>query len=605
MSRRTILLLSGLVIALVAMVVASVDWSDIARRDPARSLLLGPRESFAAAQGPYLPVFSPTEMALFVCAGVAFLVAGAVAWTYRPHDLTGLLLVVAGALWLLGGLRRSSNPVAFTVGIVATNLYLPLLLQAVIGFPTGRLQQRWERWFVGAAWALAVVGVAAEWMFFDPRAAESIQSSTSTNLLLIRHGPEISDAIQLGVGTGAVVLTAILVGVVVARLKRGSPAYRAGFAPLGIACAAAGLLTIATLAIAVPGSPHTWILNLRYPGAALFPLAVAIGLVRYRLTRAAVTDAMVEIGDIPIDVGFVDALRRAVHDPSLALWTYSDGTYLDSDGEPQTLPRRSRTRGFTLLEHEGTPAGVLVYDATLEAQPELLAAVRGATSLALDHDRLQRALEEQLAEVRRSRERIVTAGDVQRRRLERNLHDGAQQRLVAASLLLRRAQRTDDGMQMRSFLTDGAAELNAALTELRDLARGVYPPVLAERGLAVALNSMAERAPIPVCIDEDLESRLPSHVELAAYLIASEAVTNAAKHSSATLVRIMVYREGDTLRLTVTDNGSGGARRVPGGGLDGLSDRAEALGGSFTLDSPTGCGTTLTVTLQLRADADS
>ncbi|MDV2474858.1 sensor histidine kinase [Rhodococcus zopfii] len=603
MRRRAIPILIALSLVLAVAVVASVDWSPTARQDPARALLLGPREAFAAAEGPFLPVFGTTELVLFLGAGLAFVVSGAVAWQFRPHDLTGPLILAAGLLWLLGGLRRSSNPVLFTIGVVATNMYLPLLLQAVIGFPTGRLDHRWEKWFIGATWFLATVGVITEWMFVDPRATVTLLPSTSTNLLLIRHDPRLADPIQLVVGAGAVVLVAAVVGVVTVRWRHGTPAYRAGFAPLAVAYAVAGLVTVAILstAIRVPGSPYIWILNLRYPGAALFPLAVAIGLVRYRLARAAISDAMVEIGDVPLDVGFVDALRRAVRDPSLVLWTYSpeDGCYLDADGIPRELPRHSRSRAATIVEREGRPVGAIVYDATLEAQPELLAAVRSATIVALDHERLRDSLREQLEEVRRSRERIVAAGDMQRRRLERDLHDGAQQRLVAASLLLRRAQRADDEMDLRKLLGDGVAELDNALVELRELARGVYPPVLTERGLVVALKSLAERAPLPVRIEDRIGTRLPAAIELAVYLITAEAVTNAAKHSGASVVDIELERDDEQMTLTVRDDGCGGAKPTAGSGLDGLADRAAALGGYLVLHSPADRGTTITVTLPL------
>ncbi len=601
MSRRTMVAVGALVVVLVALVVGLTDRSDTARHDPARSLLLGPRESFAAAQGPFLPVFGGTELALYIIAGLAFVLSGAVAWRSRPHDLTGVLLVAAGLLWLVGGLRRSGDPVAFTVGVTVTNLYLPLLMQVVLGFPTGRLTHRPERTLVAAAWVAATVGVVAEWMFFDPRAVDTPHPSTSVNLLLIRHDPTVADAVQVTVGTVAVLLTVLLVVAVIIRFTRETAAYRAGFAPLGVAGAVAGVATIAILSVAVSpaGSPYAWILNLRYPAAALFPLAVVVGLVRYRLARAAVTDVMVDIGEAPLDAGFVDSLRRAVRDPGLQLWTYRDGTYVDADGTVAALPRDSATHAYAILERSGVPVAALVYDATLETQPELLASLRGAATLALDHDRLQRELREQLDEVRRSRERIVTAGDVQRKRLERYLHDGTQQRLVAASILLRRAQRSDDLLQTRRLIGDCAAEIDASLRELREVARGVYPPMLAERGLAVAVKSMAERAPIPVRVDDRLTGRVSKRIELAAYLIAAESVTNAVKHSGATSVLITLETHDETLVLTVRDDGCGGATTRPGGGIDGLADRASALGGALTLDSPRGRGTTLSVVLPL------
>lgn len=607
--QRVIQLLVVVTVVLVAAIAATVDRSPTGLRDPARTLLLGPRESFAAAEGPFLPVFGPTELGLFLGAGVAFVVAGAIAWNTRPHDLTGPLILMAGLLWFLGGLRRSGEPVAFTVGAAATNLYLPVLLQALVGFPTGRLERPWQRLFVGAAWILATVGIVAEWLFFDPRTAPAASPSTSTNLLLLRDDPSLARTVQLVVGFCAFLIVVTLVVVVIVRWRSGSPAYRSGFAPLGVAYGLSAVITLAVLSSAVnlPWSPPTWVLNLRYPATALFPLAVAIGLLRYRLARAAVSDAMVEIGTAPLGAGFVDALRRAVHDPSLVLWTYvpERAAYVDPDGAVRALPRRSDPRAATVLERAGTPVGALVYDPSLETQPELLAAVRSATGLALEHERLHADLQLRLDEVRRSRERIVTAGDVQRRRLERDLHDGAQQRLVAASLLLRRAQRAGDEPTLRRLLADGAAELDVALRELRELARGVYPAVLTERGLAAALRSLAERAPVPVDIDDVLGERPSAPVELAAYLIGAEAVTNAGKHSGATVVRIGLHRTGDMLRMTIGDNGCGGARPTPGGGLDGLRDRTAALGGEFVLDSPEGGGTTVDVTLPFRVDAGS
>lgn len=609
MSRRALVVTVVATVAVGVAVIVAVDWSDRAVHDPARALLLGPREAFVAAQGPNPPVFGVVELGLFLCAGLSFVVSGTLAWRTRPEMLTGPLIAVAGVLWLLGGIRRASDPVLFTAGVLLTNLYLPVLIQMVLGFPSGRLRRRWERWFVGAAWLLATVGVAAEWLFFDPRLAPSTYPSTSINLLLIRDVPALAEPIQLGAGALALFMGAALLGVIGYRWWAGSAAFRAGYTPLAVACLLSAAVTIWLLlgAARFPGWQAGWANDLRYPTTALLPIAVVWGLVRYRLAKAAISDAMVEIGNAPIEESFVGALRRALRDPTLVLWTFDSerGTYVDEHGSPRALPRGSGPRAATVLERDGVPVGALVYDETLRAQPELLAAVRGATVLALEHARLQQELRAQLVEVRRSRERIVTAGDAQRRRLERDLHDGAQQRLVAAELLLRRAQRAPDGERLRALLSDGATELATALTELRELARGVYPPVLAESGIAAALHSLAERAPLPVEIHDGLRSRPPAGVELAAYFIAAEAVANSCKHAAARLIAIELRCDGAALSLVIADDGVGGAVIAPGGGLSGLSDRTAALGGTLTVDSPAGGGTRITAVLPVDPDPTS
>ncbi len=189
-----------------------------------------------------------------------------------------------------------------------------------------------------------------------------------------------------------------------------------------------------------------------------------------------------------------------------------------------------------------------------------------------------------------SRARIVQAGDAERRRLERNLHDGAQQRLVSLALRLRLAARRhpDDG-----DLALAGEELAHALQELRELARGIHPAVLTERGLEPAVRAAADRAPVPVELAVELEDRLPGPVEAAAYYVVSEALTNVAKYAQATVVRVTIGREDGRALIEVADDGVGGADPVGGSGLRGLADRVEALGGNLEIDSPPGLGTTL------------
>jgi len=202
------------------------------------------------------------------------------------------------------------------------------------------------------------------------------------------------------------------------------------------------------------------------------------------------------------------------------------------------------------------------------------------------------------AEVSASRARIVAAADQARRRIERNLHDGAQQRLVSLGLRLREVQAAIPP-QFGARLDDAVTEAAGALDELGEIARGIHPAVLTERGLAPALKTLARRSAVPVDLQVHVEQRLPEPVEVSAYYVITEALTNAAKHARASTVSIQIEVAGDVLLLTVRDDGDGGAGFTGGTGLVGLKDRVEALGGRIFLDSPRGAGTSLRVELPL------
>ena len=209
--------------------------------------------------------------------------------------------------------------------------------------------------------------------------------------------------------------------------------------------------------------------------------------------------------------------------------------------------------------------------------------------------RLNDELKARLEELAASRARIVTAGDVERRRLERNLHDGAQQRLVALSLSLRVAltRLESDPAAARAMLATAAEELTLALSELRELARGLHPAVLSDRGLRAAVEMLAGRSPVPVEIEEIPDQRLPESVEAAAYYLIAEALTNVAKYAHASRVRVRVAASDERVFVLVSDDGAGGADPGGGSGLRGLADRVEALGGSLEIVSPAGAGTCL------------
>jgi signal transduction histidine kinase len=217
--------------------------------------------------------------------------------------------------------------------------------------------------------------------------------------------------------------------------------------------------------------------------------------------------------------------------------------------------------------------------------------------------RLNAELHARLEELAASRARIVTAGDVERRRLERNLHDGAQQRLVTLALYVRVAlgKLDADPAAARAALTEAGDELTLALDELRELARGLHPAVLTDRGLRAAVEMVAGRAPVPVEIADMPDERLPEPVEAAAYYLIAEALTNVAKYARASIVTVRVEATDAAVVVEVSDDGVGGADPAAGSGLRGLADRVEALGGSLAVVSPAGAGTSLRAEIPLQS----
>jgi signal transduction histidine kinase len=295
-------------------------------------------------------------------------------------------------------------------------------------------------------------------------------------------------------------------------------------------------------------------------------------------------------------------LADALRDPTLELryWLPSSELYVDASGRP-VVDRPGDTRTRTEITRAGAPLGMVLYDPRLDERRDLLDSAVSAAGLAIEIARLRVEVNRQLAEVEDSRARIVSATNEERRRLERDLHDGAQQRLVTVGLALRHLQHelsADDDGPLRSQFDDAVAEIAAAIDDLRRIARGVRPPQL-DHGLAEALRDLAAHSPLSVEVDVEpagLE-QLGDDVQTAAWYVASEALANAAKHSTASHVRLVARRDGPNLLVSVQDDGSGGAAPASGGGLAGLSDRVGAHGGQLQVASPPGIGTTITAEL--------
>ncbi len=291
-----------------------------------------------------------------------------------------------------------------------------------------------------------------------------------------------------------------------------------------------------------------------------------------------------------------EMLAEVLRDPDLQLgfWLRRPGAYVGTDGRPLPLPGPESGRSATFLDMHGEPVAVVVHTAELDRDPRLLRAVARASGLVTENARLHAELLEQLAEVEASRARIVEAADSERRRVERDLHDGAQQRLVALAMRLRLAARRAGSGAEAAAMHEAVAELGEATRELRELSRGIHPAAL-DHGLDAALEALGARSPVPLVLDVPVH--LPGQVELTTYYLACEAVTNAVKHARATRIEVHVRIDAGQVVMTVRDNGRGGADARRGSGLTGLQDRAAAAGGRVLVESRLGAGTTITARL--------
>jgi signal transduction histidine kinase len=282
------------------------------------------------------------------------------------------------------------------------------------------------------------------------------------------------------------------------------------------------------------------------------------------------------------------------HSVTIAYWLPDREAFVDESGRRVELPERSTGRTWTAVERDGRRVAAIIHDVALDTSRELVQAAAAASSLAIDNERLKADLRARLEELRVSRLRIVEAGDAARRRIERDLHDGAQQQLVSLSLQIRVLRaRVKEDPELITLVNQLSELLAAALSELRELARGIHPAILTDHGLGPAVSALGDRVPIPVEADLEPEGRLPAPVEAAAYFVVSEALTNVVKYAQAPFARVRIHREGDELVVTVADDGVGGAELGSGSGLSGLQDRVSAVGGTLNIDSPAGGGTRL------------
>jgi signal transduction histidine kinase len=537
-----------------------------------------------------------------VLAGLSFVGAGLVAWRGRPERLTGALMICTGFALFAGTLVEANRSVPFTVGLALSPLATAVLAHLILAFPDGRLHSGVERALVVAAYINATVVQVTMLMFMGIEHVGGCPCPR--NLLFVRDDMSAHSALMNVHRLSGIAIAAGVVIVVVRRWESASPLLRRALAPILVTGGAtAALLTALLIADQASAGFTRGLETAERVALATVPLAYLLGLFQTRLARIGLGELVVELGNNPVQGRLRDALARALRDPSLELgyWIPESEEYVDLEGKQvDVVP--TATRAVTILERRGEKVAALVHDAALRENPTLLDAVSSAAGLALDNERLLAQLRAQLAETRDSRARIVDAADTERRRLERNLHDGAQQRLVTLALHLRLAQETlgDDPAAAGTMLDGVGEDLMLALEELRELARGLHPAILTDRGLAPALQAVATRAPFKVEILGVPHERLPAVIEAAIYYVVAETLTNAAKHAGASEAQVELSTTGETATVEIRDNGRGGAHLADGSGIRGLADRVEALGGRFELHSPVGAGTVVKAELPLR-----
>ena len=539
--------------------------------------------------------------------GVAWVLGGVAALRLRPSSRTGPLMVLLGVVTLLNNPWGFGLPTTFPlIGLItvlgAAGFWggAALAGHLLLGYPSGALRSPFERRLVVTGYASAAVLSTAQLLVLTPNASVCGGRCLVSPLQVIDNG-DLSRAVFR---VATVWLAILAVACLTLLVRRFATATRRNRRREGVPLVAAALVVLAMagwlIGSASSGaftSATSWLIYpVMYLSLVAVPVALLVGLLRERLSTAAVADIMVQLKDVGPDQ-LEHAMREALDDPTLQIGFPAGDSddLIDAQGRILTVPDR---RATTVLGAAGAPTAVLIHDPDLTEQIELLAAAGAAAHLALENARLQAQVRAQLAEVSASRRRIVAAADAERRRLERNLHDGAQQRLLSIGMslqVLRARLGPSDGTTELLDATD--EELQSALRELRELAQGLHPAVLTDQGLAAAAGLAGRRCRVPVTVEDRLSGRLPGQVESTAYYLISEALQNSAKHARANHVVVRLSREGGDAVVTITDDGVGGAESGHGSGLTGMADRVASTNGTLRICSPPGAGTTIVARL--------
>lgn len=517
----------------------------------------------ALRRGPFQAAASGADMRLAVAdlvVGLVFVGGGLAAWTWRRESWTGPLLALVGLTWFLGTFAESGQSRYAGFGAAMVTLHRGPLVHALLTYPNGRLERRVEQAAVAVAYALSPYsGVGA-----TPTAGIVLAA-----MVLAVGGQRFFEAVgpqrraRAVAAAASMVFAAVLVFSALTRLgKAGTSLDRAVL----------------------------WAYMVVLAGIAI---GLALDLVLAPWLRATVTGLVVDLGEAANAGTLRERLASALGDRSLVLgYRLPDGGgYVDEGGREVELPEEDGERRVTMVRQDGEPIAALVHDTDVLASPDLLESVAAAARIAVANTRLHVEVLRQVDELAASRRRLVEAADAERRRLARELREGAERRLDHVQVLLREAGGEANG-GVATMLAETQTRLERTRSELREFARGIHPRALTEGGLPAALRELAERAAVPVELHV-AEARHPGPVEAAVYFVCSEALANIGKYAEASRALVEVSEHGNVVVVAVSDDGKGGASTEEGSGLRGLSDRVEALGGRLKVTSPQGQGTRL------------
>lgn len=557
--------------------------------------------AWACARSPIL--IHPVETALWRSAFVAsYIGVGLYSWWRRPESRLGPLVAGVGFVYSAASLNASADPLAYTLGMVLWITTIVYLAYVYLCFPRGWLESRLERGFI-LALVLSTAVVWALILALSPTlppggSFSDCGSRCPPNALQMVAG---HDAVEGALSTAFNVVTTIaLIGIAMLIFNKARSAAsisRRAMAPLTIAFLANIVEFVMFLFIgpAYPGTKAAFRIADGVVTLAV-PFAMLAGQVRgHSFAAVPSSELVVRASRYPTTPAAVEKMvGSALGDPGLriAVWDSEAATYVDVDGAPID-PNGVGTSAITHVTRGGLPAAVLVHDPSLHTDTDFAEHLAATALMLLENWHLVR-------ELRASRARLVNAAERERRRLEMDLHDGAQQSLLAIQLRTKIAQETpvpaDVAFQLRAI----EREADTALQELRELARGIYPAILNDLGLVRALQAVARRSSIPIEISSEGVRRYPDAIEAAVYFCALEAIQNAVKHAGPR-ARVTVTLTGvsDAVRLTVSDDGAGMTfdRRTKGLGILDMRDRIEAVGGMFEIASKPGAGTSIRATV--------